>query len=121
MTYLRNELHSPEFIVDDANNGSYLMPPLFYFGKWIKAKGITNEFNAAQMVHYYAVERPDRPKPKYIVFWEAKNLDTRIDSVKKYWPNMRFEKTIEPSFIDKTLYFLNPVNSNETAQIYRLE
>ena len=120
MYYLNTQLHSPEFFVDDANNGSYLMPPLYYYGKWIKVKGITNEFNAAQMFDYYQ-KRPARPKPQYMVFWEARNLDTRIDSVKKYWPNLKHQATIEPSIIDKTIYWLNPENSNETAEIYKLE
>ena len=120
MYYLNTQLHSPEFFVDDANNGAYLMPPLYYYGKWIKVKGITNEFNAAQMFDYYQ-KRPERPKPQYIVFWEARNLDIRIDSVKKYWPQLKHQATIEPSIIDKTIYWLKPENSNETAEIYKLE
>lgn len=120
MMYLNKKLHSPEFIVDDYNNWSFLMPPLYYYGKWIKVQGITQGNNAATLVNFYQ-NRPERPKPQYIVFWEAANLETRIDSVKKYWPNMHYETTIEPSFIDKTIYWLNPENSNETAQIYKLE
>jgi len=121
MYYLNEKLNSPEFIVDDYNNWNYLMPPQYYFGRWIKVKGITQEHPAYAVHNYYFKENPTRDKPKYIVFWEAKNLKQRIDSVKKYWPGITYETTIEPSFIDKTLYWLNPENSNETAEIYRLE
>lgn len=121
MYYLNTQLNSPEFIVDDYNNWDYLMPPQYYFGKWIKVKGITQSQPAYAVYNYYYKENPTRSKPKYIVFWEAKNLEQRLDSVRKYWPALSYETTIEPSFIDKTLYWLNPENSNETAQIYRLE
>lgn len=121
MCYLDKKLNSPEFIVEDSNNWDYLMPPLYYYGRWIKVKGITQAYPASSVYHYYFSENTKREKPKYIVFWEAKNLEQRIDSVRKYWPGIRYETTIEASFIDKTLYWLNPENSNETAEIYRLQ
>jgi hypothetical protein len=119
MSYLRNKTNAENFIMEDSNNEDFLMPPLYYFGKWIKMKGITKNTTAPELIDYYN-QHPQQPKPSYIIFWEATNLDARVDSVKKYFPHLQYEATIEPSFIDKTLYWLNPVNSNQTATIYKL-
>jgi hypothetical protein len=55
------------------------------------------------------------------VFWQGENIEARVDSVQKRFPNLVYETTIEPSLIDKTLHFLNPLNDNHAAYIYRFE
>jgi hypothetical protein len=119
MYYLYKHHHSAEFIVEDSNHDSFLMPPLYYFGRWMKDKGATKETGMKEIVDYYE-NKAGRDRPEFVIFWEAENLEARIDSVKKYFPDLRYEATIEPSFIDKTIYWLNPLNSNETTYIYRL-
>lgn len=57
--------------------------------------------------------------PRFILFEENKNLDARIANMKKYFPNIEYETTIEPGFIDNLLYKLNPINANQTITIYR--
>lgn len=119
MTYLYNKHDSNNFFVEDSNKeNDFLMPPLFYYGKWISVCGITKQFTAdSALVYYNKLET--KMKPSYLIFWQAENLEARVDSVKKRFPNLRYETTIEPSLIDKTLYFLNPLNDNQTAFIYR--
>jgi hypothetical protein len=120
MTYLFKKHHSAEFIVEDSNHSEFLMPPLYYYGRWIKVQGVTQDVSLQDVRKYYEI-RPERDKPQFIIFWEAENLPARIDSVKKYYPELTYETTIEPSFIDKTVYWLNPLNSNQTTYIYRLQ
>ena len=55
----------------------------------------------------------------YFLFMEDKNADQRIDRFKKIFPNLEFVAKIEPSYLDKLLHFLNPVNKNECVYIYK--
>jgi hypothetical protein len=119
MYYLYNKHDSNNFFVEDSNKeDDFLMPPLFYYGKWISVCGITKTFTPDSALAYYN-KLDQKNKPGYLIFWQAENIESRVDSVKKRFPNLTYEATIEPSFIDKTLYFLNPLNDNQTAFIYR--
>jgi hypothetical protein len=121
MYYLYKKNDSNNFFVEDSNKeNDFLMPPLFYYGKWISVCGITKRFTADSARNYYNKLTPQL-KPKYIIFWQAEHIEARVDSVKKCWPKLTYEATIEPSFIDKTLTWLNPLNDNQTAFIYRFE
>jgi hypothetical protein len=121
MTYLYNKHDSSNFFVEDSNKeNDFLMPPLFYYGKWISVYGINKTQTADSALVYYE-KLPEKEKPKYMVFWQAENIKARVDSVKKRFPALVYEATIQPSLIDKTLYFLNPLNDNQTAFIYRLK
>ena len=120
MSYLYHKHDSNNFFVEDSNKqNDFLMPPLFYYGKWISVFGITKTRTADSALVYYnkltAVQ-----KPKYIVFWQAENIQARVDTLKLRFPSLTYETTVEPSLIDKTLFFLNPLNDNQTAFIYRL-
>ena len=121
MSYLYRKHDSNNFFVEDSNKEKdFLMPPLFYYGKWISVFGITKTRTADSALAYYNKLEPAM-KPGYIVFWQAENIQARVDSLKKRFPTLTYEATIEPSLIDKTLFFLNPLNDNQTAFIYRLK
>ncbi|HOZ88534.1 MAG TPA: hypothetical protein PL029_12295, partial [Bacteroidia bacterium] len=121
MSYLYNKHDSSNFFVEDSNKeNDFLMPPLFYYGKWISVYGINKTQTADSALLYYK-NLPEKEKPKYMVFWQAENINARVDSVKKRFPALSYEATIQPSLIDKTLYFLNPLNDNQTAFIYRIK
>jgi hypothetical protein len=55
----------------------------------------------------------------FVLFYHDKDLDRRVDSVKKVFPEIVFEKKIEPGNVDKILYWLNPINDNQDIYIYR--
>jgi len=116
--YLKND--SKNFFVEDSNKeNDFLMPPLFYYGKWVSVFGINKTQTADSALAYYN-KLDDTNRPGYIIFWQAENIQARVDSVKKRFKELQYEATIEPSLIDKTLYFLNPLNDNQTAFIYKL-
>lgn len=119
MYYLYTKNDSNNFFVEDSNKeNDFLLPPLFYYGKWISVCGISKTFTAdSALVFYNKLQQKD--KPTYMIFWQAENIQARVDSTKKRFPGLTYETTIEPSLIDKTLYFLNPLNDNQTAFIYR--
>jgi hypothetical protein len=120
MSYLYHKNDSSTFFVEDSNKeNDFLMPPLFYYGKWFSVLGITKTRNAdSALVYYNKLE--DKLKPTYVVFWQAENIQARVDTLKRRFPSLRYETTIQPSFIDKTLFFLNPLNDNQTAYIYSI-
>jgi hypothetical protein len=120
MYYLYKKNDSNNFFVEDSNKeNDFLIPPQFYYGKWVSVCGINKTFTADSALAYYNKLEP-RMKPSYIIFWQGENIEARVDSVKKRFPGLRYEATIEPGFIDKVLFWLNPVNDNQTAFIYRL-
>ncbi len=121
MYYLYKKGNVSNFYVEDSNKeNDYLMPPQFYFGKWIKVYWINKTKTVDEAFEFYHHTAPAL-RPSYMVFWQAENIEARVDSVKKRFPNLIYETTIEPSLIDKTLHFLNPLNDNHSAFIYRFE
>lgn len=120
MYYLYQKNDSNNFFVEDSNKeNDFLMPPLFYYGKWVSVYGINKTYTADSALVYYK-NLPPELKPGYIVFWQGENIAARVDTLKKRFPSLTYETTIEPSLIDKTLFYLNPLNDNQTAYIYRL-
>jgi hypothetical protein len=122
MTYLYKKNDSNNFFIEDGLKDmqfDFMIPPLFYYGKWPSIYGITKESPPDSALAYYN-RLPSSMKQTYVVFWSATNIQQRVDSLKKRFPQLEFETEIEPSFIDKTLYWLNPYNDNQTAYIYRL-
>jgi hypothetical protein len=119
MYYLYTKNDSNNFFVEDSNKeNDFLMPPLFYYGKWISVCGITKNYTADSALVYYNKLDP-KMKPGYMIFWQGENIEARVSSAKKCFPTLTYEATIEPSLIDKTLFWLNPLNDNQTAFIYR--
>lgn len=121
MTYLYHKADSRAFMVEDSNKeNDFLMPPLFYYGKWFSVLGISKTFNADSALYHYNRQAPS-VRPNYVVFMQAENIEARVDSLKKRFPTLIYEATIEPSLIDKILFWLNPLNDNQTAFIYRID
>ncbi len=120
MCYLAKKGDVNALIVEDSNSGSFLMPPLFYLQKWVMVYGRTNEIPAIEMRKTYDGLSADK-KPNYIVFMQAENLEQRIAEMKAQFPTIEYETTIEPSYIDKLVHWLNPINRNQTSYIYKIK
>lgn len=119
MSYLYRQPDLKAIMIDDSNkDNDFTMPPLFYLGKWQSVIGITKRNNADTALVKYRNLSPEM-RPNYIVFWQAENLEARVDSFKKRFPSAEYVTTIEPGLIDKTLKWLNPVNDNQTTYIYK--
>jgi len=121
MSYLYGKGDSNNFLIEDGTKESdFLIPPLYYYGKWPSVYGITKLNTADSALKYYN-SLSENDKPTYVVFWKAENIENRVTALKKCFPHLNYEATIEPSLIDKTLFWLNPKgNDNQTAFIYRL-
>ncbi|HEY4800285.1 MAG TPA: hypothetical protein VII99_14485, partial [Bacteroidia bacterium] len=60
-------------------------------------------------------------KPNYVIFFDDENLDNRIKNFKTCFPKITFEAKIEPGLVDKIICWLNPINKNYNAYIYKIE
>ncbi len=120
MTYIAAKGDVKAVVIEDTNRDDFTMPPLFYLQKWGHVFGITNIYPAYQFAQeFYKLEPKDRPN--YAVFMENDNIEKRVDSLTAYIPTLTYEATIEPSSIDKLMFWLNPMNNNQTTYIYKIK
>lgn len=119
MCYVAQKEDLKMVMIDDFNRDDFLLPPLFYLGKWGSTIGVTKITPPDTALKIYNSMQLDK-RPNYVVFMQADNINARVDSLRKRFPTLHYEATIEPSFIDKTMHFLNPVNDNQTTYIYKI-
>ena len=119
MTYLSKKTDMNQYMIESSNAWSGVMMPLFYVGSWKAPYQVSGEQPAQEV--FETIKNKNLPLPDYIVFSEAKDIKIRVANIKKYVKGLLFEKTIESSFLDKTMHFLNPVNVNQTYYIYKVK
>ncbi len=117
MTYLSKYDGIKSIILEDSNENYTRMSPRFYLGQWIMEYDVTNEKPVSQLPPYVLNDRENQPR--FILFFETKRLPERVAEMKKYFPDIIYETTIKPGFLDKVLYWLNPLNANQTIIIYK--
>ena len=121
MYYLYTHQVKNGYWIEDSNKeDSWLQTPGFYYGKWVHDVGITKKWNADKALEYFNT-LPDKEKPTYLIFFQAENIEARMDSTRKRFPRLKLEAIIEPSLIDKTLHWLNPLNDNQTTYMCRMD
>jgi hypothetical protein len=119
MCYIAKQKDCVRLIIEDSNLDEFTMPPQYYLQNWSSTFGITKTFTPDSMLSYYNRLIPTE-KPNYVVFMQAERINERVDSLRKRFPTLKYQATIEPSFIDKTMHFLNPLNDNQTTYIYKI-
>lgn len=119
MCYIAKQKDCVRLIIEDSNRDDFTMPPQYYLQNWTSTYGITKLFTPDSMLMHYQGLKPS-DKPNYVVFMQAEHINERVDSLRKRFPTLHYEATIEPSFIDKTMHFLNPLNDNQTTYIYKI-
>ena len=121
MIYLSTKKDFNRLVVEESFRNDFTMLPFFYLGKWYKGgyvDGVTSTYTIDSLcarVHAHPTVMPN-----YVVFFDQEDLDNRIKGFKTCFPNIQYEATIEPGFIDKFIYWLNPINKNYTAYIYKI-
>ena len=115
MTYLSQYDNINAILLEDANRSAVKMPPLYYLGQWIHPYEFTN----LKSVDSLRIEIARNGKiPDFILFIEENNLDQRVETMKELFPDLEYKTLIEPGFVDKVLYKMNPKNANQTTHIY---
>ena len=106
------------FMIEDVNRNVLGFPPQFYLKSWYNYHTLLGDSNFEE----FAMERKnDSPEftPGFILFYQPDNLEQRVENIKTIYPNLTFEVKIEPGYMDKVLYWLNPINANQNIYIYR--
>ena len=122
-------------LVEDSNRNDATFFPCFYMGKWIelynyakypqkdtaKIDSIINfgRFRKKIISLKVFLHNSNLIPPGYVLFVDEKNLKPRTEYVKTIFPHLQYETTIEPSFLDKLMQKLNPINKNYPVFIYR--
>jgi hypothetical protein len=128
-TYSKRSRVEPLYYLYKKGNVNYALletvrekvpfPPLYYFDKW------NNIYEMGNLTSIRRLKRDMRLKGNhpadYIVFYGDLDLDKRIKRLKPLYPKLKYETTINGSFIDELLLKLNPrFQANERAYIYKV-
>ncbi len=117
MVYLSGYDGIQTLLVEESNRDHATMMPLFYLHQWPTVINITKKSPATELPVQYTEKAGTAPD--FFLFVDSKNLKKRVRDLQQYYPEMEFETSIEPGFMDKVLHWLNPVNANQTIIIYR--
>jgi glycosyl transferase family 22 (putative mannosyltransferase) len=117
MTYLSKYENIKCVVLENVNKGDVKLSPRFYLGEWIRETEVSQKrpiqvYQGNDSINHKGV-------PAFVLFFEDKNIDARVDSMRTILPNLEYETTIQPGFIDKVVYWMNPINANEVIFIYR--
>lgn len=118
MTYLAAYPKIPALLFENTNEYGTKMPPMFYLQQWTQYQSVSK----SNTIQHYKEELKDNKNlhtPGFVIFEGDKNLNQRVDSVKTVLPHIVPDAVIHPGFMDEFLYWLNPVNANQTLYIYR--
>ena len=119
MNYFREKGGVEYFALETTHMWGSVLMPRFYHGVWNNYYTITQEFSAKQM--FDTIRAQKRPLPTHIIFAEPKELKMRMNRVKAEVKGLVYEKTVESSYLDRLMVWLNPVNVNQTYYIYSIE
>lgn len=134
MLYLYNDRQNIEAVVLDNNHRNEpVFIPLFYLGKWVDIYQVNKNLVLRDTLKFYPETRYQKAvrniptldsiagtkHPQYVIFYYNTNLEERVAAYKKFYPDLTYETTIEPSNLDKLMHWLNPNNLNQMVIIYR--
>lgn len=105
-------------LAERTNHDKVKMLPEFYAGQWVGIFEV-NKVKPIDSLKTYIAKFEKSAYPRFLIFFEENNLDTRVNAMKEIFPNIEYETKIEPGLVDKVLYWMNPANANETLYIYR--
>jgi hypothetical protein len=118
MNYLRTKTDNHQYLMESSNSWNPIITPLFYIDDFKQPYNVCGEVPADTVFAY--INANNLPMPDYIVFAEEKNFEARLENIKRFVPNLTFDKYIESSYLDKTMFWLNPVNNNLTYRVYKV-
>ncbi len=118
MLYLSSYPAIGKVLLEDSGNAFAPMIPEFYLGQWVEVSEISQKSPMEEFERNIA-DGSDIIQARFVLFFGDKDLEKRVQRLQKHLPALSFEKEIRPGLVDRVLYWLNPVNANQTIYIYR--
>jgi 4-amino-4-deoxy-L-arabinose transferase-like glycosyltransferase len=124
MYYLYQNNYKGSFLVENSNHNSSISLPRAYSKNWKGAcLNLTKQDLISQNISLTKEQKILSQRDLgYIIFFEEKNIQARVNRLKKLFPKLHHKKTIEPSFLDWLTHKLNPkYNKNYVTYIYKVK
>ena len=118
MYFLYNKEKLNEIVVENLEYEDGFQLPLYYCGQWPHITYLTKRDDSL-FVENRLKQLSSESLPDYFFFVNSKNLKQRVENIKMKFPHIKFERRIEPSFMDIVFQKLNPINKNEEIFIYK--
>lgn len=115
MLHLYKYENVQSFMIENTVDNVTLYSPLFYSGQYPTEMIFTNK----NPIDTLGGPWSDTNEPRFVLFYTLENLPNRIEHMKKIMPQLEYETTIYPSYIDQFLSTINPVNKNYIVTIYK--
>lgn len=117
MSYLHRYNGINNILVENSNRANINLQPMYYMGQWATYTPVSTT-HPVSAIPQWQIDDPER-SPDFFIFEGARNIEQRVKAMKAVFPFMEYETTIHPGMIDRILHWLNPVNANQNAYIYR--
>ena len=119
MLYLSKYRNITCLVIDNTNHESSVTMPKFYLQKqWPNQYTIVKNANFEVLKN--EIDSNLRCTPQFVLLMEGENKTERLARLKTLFPNLTYETTINPSFVDEVMHWLNPVNVNQVTEIYKV-
>ncbi len=116
MTHLHKYENIKAILLENTNGTDIQIMPQFYLGQWIVRHKVTKANPTNQLPDF---TMNSNIEPRFVLFFRDENLNERVANMQQLIPELEFETAIQPGFVDKVMYWLNPYNKNEVIYIYR--
>lgn len=120
MHYLYEQGDLENFMIVFAKSGA--MPPQYYSGNWAHYYWFKpGETELATHSSRICNAKEIRTMPNYIIFYGADAESVVVEEFESRFSTLEYLTTEEPGLLDRILHQLNPINSVETARIYKID
>lgn len=118
MSYMARYGNINNFLIEDVNQRVLRFPPQFYLQSWYDYQTLMKDDDFGDFAKKHSHE-PVGDQPGFVLFYQPDNIDQRVTQMKTVYPDLVFETVIEPGFMDRVMYWLNPINDNQDIYLYR--
>ncbi len=122
MYYLYHQPGEKRFLIENSFEDACGYLPMFYADEWdekCEQFCVTASTDWNSLCQYF--KDKTHKSPNYIIFMEETKLQERIKKIQSCYPNIELVQTLYPSYLDQFIRWLNPINKNYTAFIYKVK
>lgn len=115
MSLLSKDKHVDCFVIEDVFSNDMKKPPVFYAKYWPQYV-IVNQDNSLDTS---LIDKSNKDVD-YVLFRESKDIDKRVTKMKRYYPDLQYEVTYKPHFMDIFYKWLNKSDKDGNVRVYKV-